>query len=412
MNPDLDRLQPYPFEKLRRLLDGVRPAELSPVSLSIGEPRHPPPAAALDALTANLEGFARYPSTRGDEAFRESFAAWLARRYRLPHPDVLAERHVLPLNGTREGLFAIAQCLLDRTAAARDVLMPNPFYQIYEGAALLAGCRPAFYAIGEEADADLEAIEEADWARCQMVYVCSPGNPTGAVLSREALGRLIERAQRHDFVIVSDECYGEIYREAAGPPCGLLEAARAIGVDDYARCLAFHSLSKRSNLPGLRSGFVSGDAALIERFLTYRTYHGCSMAGPVQAASRAAWSDEEHVAANRAAYDAKYAAVIERLAPHLALATPPGGFYLWPELGTDDRELTRTLFRERHVRVVPGSYLARDPHATALSDAADGRADVPASAANPGRNRLRLALVAPLEDCREAAGRIADCLPA
>ena len=303
---------------------------------------------------------------------------------------------MLPVNGTREGLFAIAQCLVDRTAAHRDVLMPNPFYQIYEGAALLAGGRPAFYAIGEDADADLEAIDEASWERCRMIYVCTPGNPTGATLSSEALGRLVERAHRHDFVVVSDECYGEIYRESAGAPCGLLEAARRAGVDDYARCLSFHSLSKRSNLPGLRSGFVAGDATLIERFLTYRTYHGCSLGAPVQAASIAAWDDEAHVVANRAAYDAKYADVIERLSPAIALAAPPGGFYLWPELDTDDEALARRLLAEGNVRVVPGSYLARDPGAR--------------SGGNPGRGRLRLALVASPEDCGAAATRIAEIL--
>ena len=406
MNPDLDRLQPYPFEKLRRLLDGVVPADLAPVSLSVGEPRHAPFPAALEALTANLDGFARYPSTRGDAPLRRSLAAWLERRHGLPDIETLAERHVLPVNGTREGLFAIAQCLVDRTASARDVLMPNPFYQIYEGAALLAGARPAFYAIGDDADADLDAIDEASWARCRMIYVCSPGNPTGAVLSPEALGRLIERAHRHDFVVVSDECYGEIYRESAGAPCGLLDAARRAGVDDYARCLSFHSLSKRSNLPGLRSGFVAGDAALIERFLAYRTYHGCSMPAPVQHASVAAWDDEAHVAANRAAYDAKYADVAGRLGAALDVAVPPGGFYLWPALDADDETLTRRLFEEQHVRVVPGSYLAREPDAGAASARGDGAS----SATNPGRGRLRLALVASGEDCAVAADRIAACL--
>ena len=404
MNPDLDRLQPYPFEKLRRLLDGVAPADLPPISLSIGEPRHPPFPGALEALAANLDGFARYPSTRGGEAFRESVAGWLARRHALPSPDALAARHVLPVNGTREGLFAIAQCLIDRTAAARDVLMPNPFYQIYEGATLLAGGRPAFYAIGDDADADLEAIDAASWDRCTMVYVCTPGNPTGATLSSEALGRLIERAHRHDFTIVSDECYGEIYRESAGPPRGLLEAAYRAGVDDYARCLSFHSLSKRSNLPGLRSGFVAGDAALIERFLTYRTYHGCSMGAPVQAASVAAWNDEAHVAANRAAYDEKYAVVADRLAPVLDVATPPGGFYLWPRFDADDETLARRLLAEANVRVVPGSYLARDTPGVAAHGAPEDRPG------NPGRGRLRLALVASVEDCGAAATRIAEAL--
>jgi len=405
MNPDLDRLQPYPFEKLRRLLDGVVPADLDPISLSVGEPRHPPFRGALEAFATTLDGFARYPSSRGDDPFRQSVGGWLARRHSLPAPDVLAERHVLPLNGTREGLFAIAQCIVDRTATGRDVLMPNPFYQIYEGAALLAGGHPAFYAISDDADADLEAIDATSWDRCCLVYVCSPGNPTGATLSSAALGRLIERAHRHDFVIVSDECYGEIYRESAGAPSGLLDAARQAGVDDYARCLSFHSLSKRSNLPGLRSGFVAGDAALIARFLAYRTYHGCSMGTPVQAASMAAWDDEAHVAANRAAYDSKYAAVAERLAPVLDVAIPPGGFYLWPQLHADDEAITRRLLAEANVRAVPGSYLAR---ADAAGDTTGGK--TVGRDLNPGAGHLRLALVASPEDCSAAASRIASVL--
>lgn len=398
MNPDLERLQPYPFEKLRVLLEGITPANLAPISLSIGEPRHPPPQAALDALVADLASFGSYPSTRGAPGLRQSIARWLARRYGLADSEALADRHLLPVNGTREGLFAIAQCLLDRTSDARDVLMPNPFYQIYEGATLLAGCQPAFYAISDRADIDLEAIDEAAWSRCQMIYICSPGNPTGAVLSSSALEKLIERAHRHDFIIVSDECYGEIYRESTGAPTGLLEASQRAGNADYARCLSFHSLSKRSNLPGLRSGFVAGDAGLIERFLSYRTYHGCSMSGPVQAASIAAWNDEDHVLSNRAAYDAKYEAVIAELASKLDLSIPAGGFYLWPALPVDDLEFTQTMLREQNVRIVPGSYLARRT---------DSRGN-----ANPGTGRVRLALVAPSDDCTIAARRIADSLPA
>jgi len=397
MNPDLARLQPYPFERLRALLQGVTPAELPPVSLSIGEPTRPAPPETLVALSASLSQAERYPTTRGSDALRETIAGWLGRRFGLDGEtdlDDLAARGVLPLNGTREGLFAIAQCLLDRTATARDVLMPNPFYQIYEGAALMAGCRPALYAIDEHADDNLDTIEAAAWDACQMVYVCTPGNPTGAVLSEAALGRLIERAHRHDFVIVSDECYSEIYRESAGAPPGLLQASRAIGNAGHARCLAFHSLSKRSNLPGLRSGFVAGDAGLLQRFADYRAYHGCSMPGFVQAASIAAWGDETHVRANRQAYDASYAAVRTALAPVLDVCIPPGGFYLWPELPIDEQELTRTLLHDANVRVVPGSYLARDDRA--------GR--------NPGTGRLRLALVASPKDCGTAASRIADVL--
>jgi len=394
MNPDLERLQPYPFERLRTLLEGVTPAELPPVRLSIGEPTRSAPPAALAALTGSLAHSERYPSTWGSEGLREAIAGWLTRRFGLADEAGLAAHGVLPLNGTREGLFAIAQCLLDRTASARDVLMPNPFYQIYEGATLMAGCRPALYAIDEHADDNLDAIEAAAWGACQMVYVCTPGNPTGAVLSEAALGRLIERAHRHDFVIVSDECYSEIYREAAGAPPGLLQASHAIGNAGHARCLAFHSLSKRSNLPGLRSGFVAGDAALLQRFADYRAYHGCSMPGFAQAASIAAWNDEEHVRANRQAYDASYQAVQRALAPVLDIPVPPGGFYLWPRLPIDDQRATRALLHDANVRVVPGSYLARDD--------AQGR--------NPGTGRLRLALVASPDDCRAAAERIATVL--
>ena len=399
MNPDLDRLRPYPFERLRALLADVVPADLPGITLTVGEPKHPAPPAALEALVGALDAAERYPTVRGSARFREAIAAWLDRRFGLGDPEGLAERHVLPVAGTREGLFAIAQTLLDRTARRRSVLMPNPFYQIYEGAALMGGGTPELYPIGDDADADIDAIDEAAWERCRMVYVCTPGNPTGAVLSREALGRLVLRAQRHDVVVVSDECYGEIYREAAGPPPGLLEAARSVGVDDFRRCLSFHSLSKRSNLPGLRSGFVAGDARILARFLEYRTYHGSTLSGFVEAASVAAWGDEAHVAANRAAYDAKYAAVTELLRPHLDVATPPGGFYLWPRVPRDDEALVRRLLARANVRAVPGSYLARD-----VVDPATGRTS------NPGAHRLRLALVAPLEDCAEAARRIAAAL--
>ena len=399
MNPDLDRLQPYPFERLRALLADVRPADLPGVGLTVGEPRHGAPAVALDALTGALGSVERYPTSRGSASLREAVGAWLDRRFGLGDPEALAERHVLPVAGTREGLFSIAQTLLDRTARRRSVLMPNPFYQIYEGAALMGGGTPELYPIGDDADADIDRIDDASWARCAMVYVCTPGNPTGAVMSEAALGRLVLRAQEHDFAIVSDECYGEIYRESAGPPPGLLRAARSVGVDDFRRCLSFHSLSKRSNLPGLRSGFVAGDATLLARFLEYRTYHGCTLPGFVEAASAAAWGDEEHVVANRAAYDAKYDSVVGWLSPHLDVRTPPGGFYLWPRVPVDDEALTVRLLSEANVRVVPGRYLARD-----AIDPATG------TAANPGEGRLRLALVAPPDDCTEAARRIAAVL--
>lgn len=393
MNPDLDRLQPYPFEKLRVLLEDITPADLPGVSLSIGEPRHPAPQSVLDALTASLRAVEQYPATKGSDRLRQCIARWLVERFGLDDAAVLSEQHILPVNGTREGLFAIAQCVLDRSRNDRSVLMPNPFYQIYEGAALLAGCEPDFYSIAGAADDSIDALTDDQLDRCQMIYICTPGNPTGAVLSIEAMQRLIQRAHKHDFIIVSDECYSEIYREACGPPAGLLQAAHAAGYPGFERCLAFHSLSKRSNLPGLRSGFVAGDAALIKRFLTYRTYHGCSMSGPVQEASIAAWSDEAHVRANRAEYDAKYEAVLETLEPIITLSTPPAGFYLWPQLPVDDQAFARTLLATHNVRVVPGSYLARD----------DGHG-------NPGQGHLRLALVAPIDDCITASSRIRDAL--
>lgn len=398
MNTDLDLLQPYPFEKLRRLLDGITPAQLPAVSLSVGEPKHPAPQIALDAMVASLRKTENYPATRGTDALRQSMATWICRRFHIDESQAsrISDHHVIPVNGTREGLFAIAQCLIERRANARSVLMPNPFYQIYEGAALLAGAHPEFYAIDEQADKNLDDLTDAQLDQCQLIYICTPGNPTGAVNSLAALQRLIEKAHKHDFTIVSDECYSEIYREKYGAPCGLLEAANALGLSHFDRCIAFHSLSKRSNLPGLRSGFVAGDANIIKRFVEYRTYQGCSMSGVVQEASIAAWNDETHVQLNRAEYDKKYESVVGILAPVLDVAIPPAGFYLWPKLPVDDALFTQRLLENHNVRAVPGSYLAR---------ASNG-------AINPGHQRLRLALVAPLDDCTAAAQRIVDCINA
>lgn len=395
INSELNLLQPYPFEKLRTLLEGIEPSAKTPISLSVGEPKHPAPQFVLDALTDSLRTLEQYPSTRGSDELRSSIAQWLCQRFALQNANTIAEKHILPVNGTREGLFAIAQCVLDRGKSANSVLMPNPFYQIYEGATLLAGCKPNFYTINENADANLAALSDKEFDDAQLIYICTPGNPTGAVNSMGALQELIEKAQKHDFVIVSDECYSEIYRKDSGAPCGLLQAASAMGLDAFDRCLVFHSLSKRSNLPGLRSGFVAGDANLIKHFTSYRTYHGCSMPGAVQSASAAAWSDEQHVTQNRSAYDEKYAAVVSILKTKLSVTTPPAGFYLWPELPTDDQAFTQRLLKEQNVRAVPGSFLAR-----ATTD----------DAVNPGQNRLRLALVAPLDDCVQAANRIIQCL--
>ncbi|NBC12630.1 MAG: succinyldiaminopimelate transaminase [Gammaproteobacteria bacterium] len=393
MNPRLDRLQPYPFEKLGALLaDATPPRALAPIRLSIGEPKHPTPPFIAETLAAHLDGLAAYPATRGTPLLREAIADWLTRRFRLPQDALDPERHVLPVNGTREALFAFAQAVVDADAGAL-VLLPNPFYQIYEGAALLAGAQPRYLACTADTghQPDFEAVDAATWDRCQLLYLCSPGNPSGAVLEHSTLARLIELAERHDFIIAADECYSELYPDEAQPPMGLLQAAAAMGNTDFRRCVVFHSLSKRSNAPGLRSGFVAGDADVLRRFLAYRTYHGCAMALPQQHASAAAWRDEQHVVDNRRLYREKLDAVLAVLQDVLDVQRPAGGFYLWPQTPLDDTELARRLYTEQHVTVLPGSFLSR---ATADGD--------------PGRGRLRMALVAPLAECVEAAERIAD----
>jgi N-succinyldiaminopimelate aminotransferase len=395
MNPHLRQLQPYPFEKLRRLLAGVTPPrELAAIDLSVGEPKHAAPAFVRQVLADHLEQLATYPATKGCAELRAAISTWLQRRFALnAAPD--PEREVLPVNGTREALFAFAQCVIDPTADAL-VVMPNPFYQIYEGAALLAGATthllPCTAATGFAPD--YEAVPAAIWQRCQLLYICSPGNPTGAVTDIATLKQLLALADEHDFIIASDECYSEIYGDENRPPPGLLQACAELGRDDFRRCVVFHSLSKRSNLPGLRSGFVAGDADILEQFLRYRTYHGCAMSLPSQLASAAAWADEAHVRENRRLYREKFDAVLEILAGHLDVARPDAGFYLWPRTPIDDEAFTRRLLAEQHVTVVPGRYLART--------GADG--------VNPGEHRVRIALVAPLAQCREAAIRIRHLL--
>ncbi len=391
MNPDLDRLQPYPFERLNALKAGVNPPTATAhIALQIGEPKHPTPGLVTEELLSHLHGLAVYPSTKGTPGLRGAIADWLTRRFALPAGSIDADRHVLPVNGTREALFAFAQAVVDRGRPA-TVLMPNPFYQIYEGAALLAGAQPHYVPCTAATGwaPDFEAVPAAIWDRCQLLYVCSPGNPTGAVLDIATLQRLIRLADAHDFVIAADECYAEIYADEAAPPAGLLQAAAAMGRDDYARCVVFHSLSKRSNAPGLRSGFVAGDAEILERFLLYRTYHGCAMSPPVQAASAKAWSDEAHVVANRAAYRAKFSAVLDVLDGCLDVSMPPAGFYLWPRTPVSDAEFARGLYANENVTVLPGSFLSR-----------------PAGGSDPGADHVRIALVAPLDDCVEAAHRI------
>jgi N-succinyldiaminopimelate aminotransferase len=391
MNPNLAQLQPYPFERLARLFDSVTaPAELRPLSLSIGEPQHATPGFITEEVITHLHGLSHYPVTRGIPELRAAIADWLVQRFSLPAGSLDPERQVLPVNGTREALFAFAQCIVNPGSDAR-VLMPNPFYQIYEGAALLAGARPWFLNTTRESGLlpDFDAVPDAIWERCQLLYICTPGNPTGAVIPVTALQQLIELADRHDFVIASDECYSEIYRDGNTPPAGLLQAAAELGRDDYRRCVVFHSLSKRSNAPGLRSGFVAGDADIMKNFLRYRTYHGCAMPPATQAASIRAWQDETHVAANRTLYTEKFDAVLDILAPQLDVQSPDAGFYLWAHTPLDDTDFARELLAQQNVIVLPGSYLSR-----------------PVNGHNPGRDYVRMALVAPLEDCLEAAERI------
>ena len=398
MNPDLQKLQRYPFEKLAELKRGVAPpSHLDHIALSIGEPRHPAPRFVADSLIAHLHQLSTYPSSRGTPELREAIAAWLCRRFAIEPGLIDPERNLLPVSGTREALFAIAQTVVDRRAEAPLVLMPNPFYQIYEGAALLAGAAPHYLDCLPENGflPDLARIDAATWSRCQLIYICSPGNPTGAVMPVSYLENLIELAERYDFVIASDECYSEIYFDEEAPPPGLLGVAAGMGKDAFDRCLAFHSLSKRSNLPGLRSGFVAGDARILEKFLLYRTYHGCALPPATQTASVAAWSDEAHVIENRAVYREKFDRVLQLLSGTLAPQRPEAGFYLWAETPLQDTEFARRLFAEQNVTVLPGQFLSRGPEGS-----------------NPGANRVRMALVAPLDECLDAANRTNSLLAA
>ncbi|MGQ9426094.1 succinyldiaminopimelate transaminase [Gilvimarinus sp. F26214L] len=392
MNNDLQKLQAYPFEKLSALKAqaGTPPADLPHIALSIGEPRHQPPRFVLDALQDNLDKIAVYPSTKGSLELREAIAQWLTRRFRLDGCPPDPETQILPVNGTREALFAIAQAAVQRGPEAL-VLSPNPFYQIYEGAAFLAGAGLHLINCGADTDylPDFGSVKPSVWERCQLIYLCSPGNPTGAVLPREQLQTLIELAHRHDFIIASDECYSEIYFDEEEPPVGLLQVCAEMGRHDFSRCLVFHSLSKRSNLPGLRSGFVAGDAKILKDFLLYRTYHGCAMSLPMQIASACAWSDEEHVRQNRALYRQKFAEVLEILSPSISVRKPEAGFYMWLNTPEDDQLFARDLYHQQAVTVLPGSYIAREWEGT-----------------NPGQSHVRIALVAEPGECTEAARRI------
>ncbi len=394
MNPLLDKLQPYPFERLRQLFAGIAPnPDFAPISLGIGEPRHATPQFVKDALTSGLGALAAYPATAGTPELREAFTGWLDKRYGL---QLDPATQVLPVNGSREALFALAQTVVDPTggATAPIVVSPNPFYQIYEGAALLAGADVHYAPSVAERNfaVDWDSVPEDVWARTQLVFVCSPGNPTGAVMPLDEWQKLFALSDRHGFVIASDECYSEIYFRDE-PPLGGLEAAAKLGRGDFRRLVALTSLSKRSNVPGLRSGFVAGDAAIVKQFLLYRTYHGSAMSGAVAAASIAAWGDERHVVDNRAQYRAKFAAATPLLEGVLDVRLPDAGFYLWAGVPAawegDDPAFARALYAQYNVTVLPGSYLARD-----------------AGGGNPGRGRVRMALVAGSDECVEAARRI------
>ena len=400
MNPGLEKLHPYPFEKLAQLKQETSVlTDAEHIDLSLGEPKHSTPELILNELQKQLPRAASYPTTRGIDALRQTIAEWLIRRFKLPEDSITADRNILPVNGTREALFAFAQCVIDSSSKQAKknevpiVITPNPFYQIYEGAALLAQAEP-YYVNCVEANGfipDFDSIPENIWQRCQLIYLCSPGNPTGAVLGQEAIEKLLILADKYDFVIAADECYSEIYLDENSPPVGLLQVSADLGRDDYKRCMVFHSLSKRSNVPGMRSGFVAGDADLIQAFLRYRTYHGCSMPLYTQMASIIAWQDEDHVRGNRALYRKKFDAVLKILNPVMNVTRPDASFYLWPETPVSDTEFATGLYSQQNITVLPGSFLSRS-----------------IDAGNPGENRIRIALVAEIDQCIDAAERICE----
>ncbi|GAA3940273.1 succinyldiaminopimelate transaminase [Litoribacillus peritrichatus] len=394
MNPDLNKLQPYPFEKLTKLKAGITPpADKKHIALSIGEPKHPAPEFVLKTLIESLPEMERYPSTKGLPELRATIADWLSNRFSIN--TVNPETQVLPVNGTREALFAFTQACIDRTAEAPTVISPNPFYQIYEGAAYLAGATPEFIPCLEDNNfnPDFGQVTDDQWNNCQILFLCSPGNPTGAVLPKETLTQLIQLSDKHDFIIASDECYSEIYINEDEKPVGLLQVCAELNRTDFKNCVVFHSLSKRSNLPGLRSGFVAGDEAVLSKFLLYRTYHGCSMGIHHQLASIAAWKDENHVKENRVQYQQKFKKVLEILKPVMDVEQTDASFYLWPKTPIDEETFAQRLFAEENVTVLPGSYLSRTINGI-----------------NPGKNRIRMALVAEVDECIEAAHRIKNLI--
>ncbi len=396
MNPHLSQLHSYPFEKLAQLKHGiVPPADKSPIVLSIGEPAHATPEMIKEALIDNLQGLSNYPTTKGIPELRQAIADWAAKRFACV---IDAESQILPVSGTREALFSFAQCIVDGSQNPL-VVMPNPFYQIYEGATILAGAEPYFLNTTQDTDylPDFDSVPENVWQRCQLLYICSPANPAGSVMSAECLEKLLKLAERYDFVIASDECYSELYDDESNPPVGLLQVAYQTGNTEFKRCVVFHSLSKRSNAPGLRSGFVAGDAEILQSYFQYRTYQGCAMPVPTQRASIKAWQDETHVIENRRLYREKFTAFIDVLAEVCDIKKPPASFYVWlkiPErLAMNDTEFAKQLFAQQNVTVLPGSFLSREAHGF-----------------NPGLNHVRIALVAPLAECIEAAQRIKQFL--
>lgn len=403
MNPELNKLHPYPFEKLATLKSSITPnTALQHIALSIGEPKHPAPEFVLDELQQQVNGVSAYPLTKGIPELRQTISQWLTKRFKLPANSLDPEQHIIPVNGTREALFAFAQAVIDRGNDAEKapyIVMPNPFYQIYEGAAFLAGAEPYYMNTTAKTNylPDFDAITDEIWDRCQLLYVCTPGNPTGAVIDKVTLQKLINLAEKHNFVIASDECYSELYFDEDNPPVGLLEAAADMGNTDYKNCVVFHSLSKRSNLPGLRSGFVAGDKTVLANFLKYRTYHGCAMPLHHQKASINAWQDEQHVIDNRALYQKKFTDVLAILEPVLGVQKPDASFYLWVDLSVKtaftDEEFAQKLFAEQNITVLPGRYLSRE-----------------AEGINPGTQHVRMALVASYEECIEAAQRIRQFL--
>jgi N-succinyldiaminopimelate aminotransferase len=392
VNPRLDCLQSYPFQKLAALLEGAKPnPALRPIALHIGEPKHPTPDFIKRALADNLAGLASYPATLGTPELREAIANWLQQRYGIPAVEPATQ--VIPVNGSREALFAIAQAVIDTTRPDPIVVCPNPFYQIYEGAALLAGARPVYlnnlasrgYAF------DWDELPADVWERTQLIYVCSPANPTGHVMTLADWKALFALSDRYGFVVAADECYSEIHFDEANPPLGALQAAHQLGRDGYPRLVVFSSLSKRSNVPGMRSGFVAGDAALLKTYLLYRTYQGCAMSPAISAASTAAWQDEAHVVENRRLYREKFDTALDIVGTSIDVQRPDAAFYLWAHTPLPDPEFTRRLYETQSVSVLPGSYLARDAHG-----------------ANPGTDRIRIALVASTDECAEAARRITE----